>query len=96
MPFEPGQSGNPAGRVKDAGYLRQTARLYAEQAIGVLVSALEDEDTKVRIKAAEVLLDRGWGKPSQTVDLGNADGKPFLAAIEHRIVDPLNPDPKGV
>jgi len=41
---------------------------------------LEDEDRKVQIKAAEVLLDRGWGKPAQAVTLA---GDEDLGPIKH-------------
>jgi HEAT repeat protein len=89
MAFQPGQSGNPGGRPKGEAKVRDAARAQTDAAIGVLVAALEDEDARVRLKAAEVLLDRGWGKPSQTVDIGNADGQPFKTErVERVIVDP--------
>ena len=57
----------------------------------VLAKAAEGD-----MAAVKEMGDRIDGKPAQSVDIGNADGKPFLQAIEHRIVDPLHPDPKGV
>jgi HEAT repeat protein len=39
------------------------AREHTESAIAVLAEALEDDDTKYRIAAANSLLDRGHGKP---------------------------------
>jgi hypothetical protein len=64
--FQPGASGNPGGRPKADPKLRNAAREYTEMALSVLVEALQDEDKRIAIKAAEVILDRGWGKAPQT------------------------------
>lgn len=75
MPFQPGQSGNPSGRPKEDPQLKAMAREHTEAAIGVLANALSDPDPRVQIKAAEVLLDRGYGKPGQTIS--GPDGEPI-------------------
>lgn len=67
MAFQPGQSGNPSGRPKENAAIKALAREHTETAIQVLAAALADPDPRVQIKAAEVLLDRGYGKPSQTI-----------------------------
>lgn len=91
MAFQPGQSGNPSGRPKESPELKAAARQWTEQAIQVLADALSDEKTQNRIMAANALLDRGYGKPGQSVDLGNKDDKAFLVdQIVRRIVDPAN------
>lgn len=63
--FQPGQSGNPGGRPKGEAKVRAAAREHTETAIAVLVASMADEDARVRISAAQALLDRGWGKPAQ-------------------------------
>ena len=69
MPFKPGQSGNPGGRPKEVGEVRELARGYTVQAISTLASIMLNEDAKgsERVAAATALLDRGYGKPAQTV-----------------------------
>lgn len=66
-PFQKGQSGNPAGRAKG---IEAIAREHTSEAIAALVDALRSP--KERVGAAVALLDRGWGKPTVTVE-GNLD-----------------------
>lgn len=80
MPFQPGQSGNPSGRPKENAQLKAAARAHTEAALNVLVMALGDEDTKTRIAAANALLDRGYGKPTQAVG-GDPDFAPLVTNI---------------
>lgn len=58
----------PNGRT-----LASLARDYTEDSVNVLVSVVTGQMADVkpsdRIKAAEVLLDRGWGKARETVQL---------------------------
>lgn len=74
MPFRKGQSGNPGGRPKAVGVVRDLAREHTPNAINALAEIMNDEEVPPaqRIAAAQVMLDRGWGKPMQTVE-GNVD-----------------------
>jgi hypothetical protein len=46
----------------------ELARSYAPRAITLLADAMETAETdKDRIRAAEAVLDRGYGKPSQAI-----------------------------
>ncbi|MBL0952778.1 MAG: HEAT repeat domain-containing protein [Pseudomonas sp.] len=66
--FQPGVSGNPGGRPKAEGHVRDLARAQTTLAIEALVEALEDPNGRVRVAAATALLDRGWGRPTQVIE----------------------------
>jgi hypothetical protein len=83
MAFQPGQSGNPSGRPKENAELKAAAREHTQAALAVLVEALADEDTKTRIVAANSLLDRGYGKPTQAI-AGDPDGPAMQLEIGWR------------
>lgn len=81
MPWQKGQSGNPGGgkrqELADGRTLRELAREHTPAAIKALVGALADPTGAVRVSAATAILDRGWGKPAQAVELTGADGGPI-------------------
>lgn len=64
--WKPGQSGNPKGRPKDPerDKLRQMARTHTEAALNTVVDIMNDTTAKpgIRLKAAQEVLDRAWGK----------------------------------
>lgn len=76
MAFVKGQSGNPGGRPKEIGHVRDLARAETEKSIQTLVAIRDKEAApeNARAAAAIALLDRAWGKPSQAIggaeDLG--------------------------
>ena len=63
--FKPGQSGNPAGRSKAVLDILEAARALTPRALAALDKALDDPARAVQ--AAQVLLDRAWGKPPVAV-----------------------------
>ncbi len=75
--FMPGVSGNPKGRPKDTPEqkeLKARCKELSNDAVEVLASILKDKGAKEsdRIRAAEAILNRGYGMPKQSVDLENA------------------------
>lgn len=72
-PFQKGKSGNPGGRPKDVGPIKELAKQHTKAAIDALVGALEDENGRTRVAAAEAILDRAYGKPTQHHELDAGD-----------------------
>src|SRR5215469_12317120 len=65
MRFEKGRSGNPGGRPKGDGEIRELARQHTGTALRTLIEiAQHGENESARVTAANALLDRGWGKPA--------------------------------
>ena len=73
------------GRPKMPEAMKQAFRAAAPDACRVLIGIVNDESAanKDRIRAAEVILDRGYGKPVQAVDLeGSIDAIPVAISFE--------------
>jgi hypothetical protein len=76
-----GAKGGPrpnAGRKKGepnkaSKTLKELAREYTPEALAALVDAMRNETGTARITAANAILDRGYGKPSQVL-AGDEDG----------------------
>ena len=81
-----------SGQRKSAIEIASMARGYTETVLKMLAGIVTREDAPptARIAAGQALLDRGWGKPTQSFDLH--DERPPITEILNRIVDPQNPD----
>ena len=75
--FLVGVSGNPGGRPREVGHVRELAREHSDEAIETLVDLMRHaKSDAARGAAAQALLDRGYGKSvavsTETVDEGQA------------------------
>lgn len=58
--------------------ISEAAQSHAAVALKVLVEiAMGGDSEAARVSACNAILDRGFGKAPQTVDLGNKDNEPF-------------------
>jgi hypothetical protein len=74
VPFVKGQSGNPAGRKPGERRIIENLAIEARKHSHVALKTLVDickkgESHTVRVAAATAILDRGFGRPSQSVEL---------------------------
>lgn len=73
-PFKKGQSGNPNGRPKKIPEIDDLlATVLGEEKDGItaaeaILKALRAKATKGDVRAAEVLMDRAYGKAKQIID----------------------------
>jgi hypothetical protein len=77
-PFPKGKSGNPKGRPKLPDIKEALAKVLAEEkdgytALDATLMALRGKAVKGDVRAAEMLLDRAFGKPKQSIDHTTAD-----------------------
>jgi hypothetical protein len=78
--FQKGQSGNPGGRMKMPGEIKDALKEHTPKAIETLVSIMNNAraPANARIAAANSMLDRAWGKPVQSVNASvNGIGSPL-------------------
>lgn len=80
MAFKKGQSGNPGGRPKVVGEVKELARAHTVDAMQALAKIVKDNTAPAaaRVAAATALLDRGYGKPTQHIE---ADVRHNLVSI---------------
>lgn len=76
-------------RKKIPADIRSLARAYTDEAIRRLAALMRnpgaDQPTSTSVHAAQILLERGWGKPHQTVS-GEDDG-PIEIIIRKMLTD---------
>lgn len=94
MAFKPGQSGNLSGRPKVDFEVRQLAREYGREAIEKLVAIMRGDNAALAKAASEALLDRGYGKPVQSVGVAH-ESEPVRAITVQLIPMTADNEPEG-
>jgi hypothetical protein len=86
--FQKGVSGNPGGRPKVLGDVQELARQQSPHAIDTLAEIMSDEKSPpaARVAAANALLDRGYGKPTQPISKTLAKVDPSTMSDEELAV----------
>lgn len=83
--FQKGQVSNPKGREPIVREVQALAKQQTELAVNTLVEIMTNERTNgsARVQAAVALLDRGWGRPKQSVDIKvDHDASGLAAALD--------------
>ena len=82
------KGGRPKGSINKAtAELKALAQEYSEEALDAIVDVLRNGDSYgVKLQAAGMLLDRGFGKPTQMVASDEEAGGLIVTMIERRIV----------
>jgi hypothetical protein len=84
-PIQKGQVLNPTGRPKIPQELRDMAKAACPEAILIAVRIMKDEEeaTRDRLKAVEIVLNRGYGTPMQSVELSNSSNEQLKILVEY-------------
>lgn len=83
-PFQKGQSGNPGGRQKLEGDVRELAKTHTAAAIQRLADWMMSNHPQASVQAATALLNRAWGMPAQQI--GGDAQNPVIHEIRRVIV----------
>ena len=92
--WKKGQSGNPSGRPKAIVSVVELARAQTEDSIKTLVEVRDNVQAPAasRVGAANALLDRGWGKPAQTITQNINERRSALDWTTDELIAFLNSD----
>ncbi|MGZ8096730.1 MAG: hypothetical protein ACXWUD_10885 [Methylosarcina sp.] len=84
----PGSGRKPGSINKATADLKGMARQYSAQALTILAELMQDPEVPpaARIQAAREVLDRGYGKPTQSLDI-SGEIKPVDTAELDRIYE---------
>jgi len=80
--------------AKSITQIRSLARSHTRTAINVLAGIMRSNEATpaARVSAANAILDRGWGKATQSLESGGDGAIEFIHRIERVIVHPEGAD----
>ena len=83
--FEKGKSGNPGGRPKAEPGFREACRELSKKALKALEAILGGTSASgatARVQAARVVLEHGFGKPTQTIENVGGESRDNQEALD--------------
>ena len=87
--FSKGQSGNPGGRPKKNPEAKEILKAATPDAARVLVTLLKSKDDKIKLQAAQAILDRTQGKPKEAVSMDLSGGLDVRAQVRSVLIERL-------
>lgn len=91
-PFQPGVSGNPAGRSKNSHDIRTLAKTKTKAAFEKIVKLMDSANEKIQLQACMALLAYAHGKPAVLDDENDKDKRTINLTI-NRFEQPAGPAP---
>ena len=89
-------AGRPKGAVNKAtASVRDAAQAFTVDALSTLAEIMRSPEhpAAARVSAASALLDRGHGKPTQSLEVeGDLNAAATVSEIRRTVVDPRHPD----
>jgi len=83
--------------AKSPSDIRSLARSYTDMAIQALAGVAQNgQSESARVAAAEALLSRGWGKPTQPLSSDEDNPLSIVHTIRRIIVDPGHSDSESI
>lgn len=82
-------AGRPKGKVNEAKRkLASMAQEHAEEALQALVAIATnpEEQAGARVSAATAILDRGYGKPHQSMEHTGEGGGPIVVHLDSKLL----------
>lgn len=86
--------GSPRSTPKQKKALSDLCKEYTEEAIKTMVEIMRDRDNMpaTRLTAANMLLDRAYGRPAQAIQHQTEDGAPLFTFLQQLARDDLAED----